>query len=85
MYPYHNQIKRRIRAGELAGYAFVSDYPRIGEALVLYLRRLRRCVPFVRTAMRNTLRFWQPGKTALSRFFERVRPKNFVSFSPPLI
>ena len=36
MYPYHNQIKRRIRAGELAGYAFVSDYPRIGEALVLY-------------------------------------------------
>jgi hypothetical protein len=36
LYPYHNQIKRRIRAGELCGYDFVSDYPRIGEALVLY-------------------------------------------------
>ncbi|WP_418666103.1 hypothetical protein [Allofournierella sp.] len=36
MYPYHNRIKQRIRAGELAGYEFVAHYPRIGEALVLY-------------------------------------------------
>ena len=36
MYPYHNRLKQRIRAGELAGYEFVAHYPRIGEALVLY-------------------------------------------------
>lgn len=36
MYPYHNKIKQRIRAGELAGYEYVADYPRIGEALVLH-------------------------------------------------
>ena len=36
MYPYHNKIKQRIRAGELIGYAYVEDYPRIGQALVLY-------------------------------------------------
>lgn len=35
MYPYHNRIKQRIRAGELVGYEFVTDYPGIGEALVL--------------------------------------------------
>ncbi len=34
MYPYHNRLKQRIRAGELAGYEFVAHYPRIGEALV---------------------------------------------------
>ena len=36
MYPYHNRIKQRIRAGELVGYEYVEDYPRMGEALVLY-------------------------------------------------
>lgn len=36
MYPYHNKIKQRIRQGELAAYAYVQDYPRIGPALVLY-------------------------------------------------
>lgn len=36
MYPYHNKIKQRIRAGELCGYRYVEDYPRIGRALVLY-------------------------------------------------
>ncbi|MDO5603137.1 MAG: hypothetical protein Q4G07_10260 [Oscillospiraceae bacterium] len=36
MYPYHTLIKRRIRAGELTGYEYVEDYPRIGRALVLY-------------------------------------------------
>lgn len=35
MYPYHNKIKQRIRDGELIGFEFVDDYPRIGECLVL--------------------------------------------------
>lgn len=44
MYPYHNKIKQRIRAGELTGYSFVTNYPRIGQALVLYFST----TPFVR-------------------------------------
>ena len=46
MYPYHNRIKQRIKAGELVGFHFVTDYPRIGEALVLEFGRppLRRPV-----------------------------------------
>lgn len=49
MYPYHNKIKQRIRAGELLDYTFVQDYPRIGECLLLsfstppYLRPVRPC------------------------------------------
>lgn len=35
MYPYHNRIKQRIANGELVGFRFVDDYPRIGTALVL--------------------------------------------------
>lgn len=35
MYPYHNRIKQRIRAGELQGHYYTKNYPRIGEALVL--------------------------------------------------
>ena len=35
MYPYHNRIKQRIKNGELVGYAFVDNYPNIGECLVL--------------------------------------------------
>lgn len=35
MYPYHNRIKQRIRAGELVDHYFTDNYPRIGEALVL--------------------------------------------------
>ena len=35
MYPYHNRIKQRIANGELIGFRFVDDYPRIGTALVL--------------------------------------------------
>lgn len=35
MYPYHNRIKQRIANNELIGYRFESDYPRIGECLVL--------------------------------------------------
>jgi len=34
-YPYHNRIKQRIANGELVGYEYVTDYPRIGECLVL--------------------------------------------------
>lgn len=36
MYPYHNQIKKRIKNNELIGYEFADDYRGIGEALVLY-------------------------------------------------
>lgn len=36
MYPYHNEIKRRIRAGELVAYEYVENYPKIGPALLLY-------------------------------------------------
>lgn len=35
MYPYHNRIKQRIRAGELISCEFREDYPGIGECLVL--------------------------------------------------
>ena len=35
MYPYHNRIHQRIRAGELIDHYFTTTYPRIGEALVL--------------------------------------------------
>ena len=35
MYPYHNRIKQRIRNGELVGYEVRTDYPGIGECLVL--------------------------------------------------
>ena len=36
MVPKHLSIKRRIINNELMGYKFIDDYPRIGEALVLY-------------------------------------------------
>ena len=35
MYPYHNIIKKRIKNGELIGYAFVENYKNIGECLLL--------------------------------------------------
>ena len=35
MYPYHNRIKQRIKHGELIGFEFVDNYPRIGQCLVL--------------------------------------------------
>ena len=34
-YGYHPRIKQRICAGELIGYYFTDNYPRIGPALVL--------------------------------------------------
>lgn len=35
MYPYHNKIKARIKAGELVNHYFTDKYPGIGECLVL--------------------------------------------------
>lgn len=35
MYPYHNKIKQRIRAGELIGAEKREDYPGIGPCVVL--------------------------------------------------
>jgi hypothetical protein len=40
MYPYHNRIKQRIKNGELVGYEFCTDYPKIGECLVLKFNTL---------------------------------------------
>ena len=34
-YPYHGRIKQRIANGELTGWYFTDNYPKIGEALVL--------------------------------------------------
>lgn len=38
MYPYHNRIKQRIANGEMVGFWFVDDYPRIGTALILQFK-----------------------------------------------
>lgn len=35
MYPYHNKIKQRIKAGELIGYRKEDNHPRIGECMAL--------------------------------------------------
>ena len=35
MYPYHNKIKQRIKNGELIGFEFAQDWPKIGSCLVL--------------------------------------------------
>lgn len=37
-YGYHQRIKQRIENGEMTGFQFVDDYPRIGPALVLMFR-----------------------------------------------
>jgi len=36
MYPYHNQIKKRIANGELTGFEFVEEYNKIKPCLLLY-------------------------------------------------
>ncbi|MEG0229380.1 MAG: hypothetical protein RR640_02125 [Oscillospiraceae bacterium] len=38
MYPYHNKIKQRISNNELLYYYFTSNYPKIGECLVLVFK-----------------------------------------------
>lgn len=35
MYPYHNKIKQRIKNGELIGFEFAQDWPKIGSCLLL--------------------------------------------------
>lgn len=65
MYPYHNRIKQRIRAGELVGYEFVKDYPRIGEALVLEFNTappLRPVRPHRYAEYMPLLDAWQKGE-----------------------
>ena len=37
-YSYHGRIKQRIKAGELTDVQFVTDYPRIGECMVLMFK-----------------------------------------------
>lgn len=44
MYLYHNEIKKRIRNGELIGYEFIDSYKSIGECLLLYFST----EPFIR-------------------------------------
>lgn len=44
MYPYHNRIKQRIKNGELIGYRYVDDYPKIGKCMLLEFNTS----PFVR-------------------------------------
>lgn len=44
MYPYHNKIKSRIRAGELTRHYFTDHYPGIGECMVLVFSTY----PFIR-------------------------------------
>lgn len=36
MYPYHNQIKKRISAGELVDFEFVHRYKEISPCLLLH-------------------------------------------------
>lgn len=68
LYPYHNEIKRRIRAGELTGYEYVLHYPRIGAALVLYFStcppvrpiRPHRCGEY-----EPLLEAWEAGRKGL--------------------
>lgn len=36
MFPYHNQIKRRIKQGELTGYEYVDNYKGISPCLLLF-------------------------------------------------
>lgn len=44
VYPYHNRIKQRIANGELIGYHFENNYPRIGQCLILEFKT----APFTR-------------------------------------
>ena len=40
MYPYHNKIKQRIKNGELIGFEFAEDWPKIGSCLLLRFNTL---------------------------------------------
>lgn len=65
MYPYHNKIKQRIRAGELVGYEYVWNYPRIGQALVLYFStspQVRPIRPYRYAEYEPLLAQWEAGE-----------------------
>ncbi len=62
MYPYHNRIKQRIKAGELVDYEFVQDYKDIGECLVLYFSTEPEFGPLDPPAMANMLICWRTSK-----------------------
>jgi len=40
MYPYHNKIKQRIKNGELIGFEFAEDWPKIGSCMLLRFNTL---------------------------------------------
>lgn len=40
MYPYHNEVKQRIKNGELEGVEFMMDFPGVGECMVLYFNTI---------------------------------------------
>ena len=45
MFPYHNQIKKRIRNKELVGYEYVESYKKIKPCLLLYFNTEPRTRP----------------------------------------
>ena len=45
MFPYHNQIKKRIRNKELVGYEYVESYKKIKPCLLLYFNTEPRIRP----------------------------------------
>lgn len=61
MYPYHNQIKRRIYAGELVDFYYTDSYPNIGAALVLVFST----APFKRPVRQHR---YQEYQNILSQF-----------------
>ncbi len=70
MYPYHNKIKQRIRAGELLDYTFVKDYPRIGECLLLSFStvpHLRPVRPYRYREYKDILENWKRSQGSQKR------------------
>ena len=45
MFPYHNQIKKRIRNNELVDYEYVESYKKIKPCLLLYFNTEPRTRP----------------------------------------
>ena len=45
MFPYHNQIKKRIRNKELVDYEYVESYKKIQPCLLLYFHTEPRTRP----------------------------------------
>ncbi|MBS5280026.1 MAG: hypothetical protein KHY27_00405 [Butyricicoccus pullicaecorum] len=53
-YSYHGRIKQHIKAGELTDVQFVTDYPRIGECMVLMFKTEPISGLFDRASMQST-------------------------------